>query len=82
MKIKENMTLNKSDGNNLKGRILRVKHGYNPNSSSVGSVVIFAMPVAILGITAGFGIISSLILSYFVKDRSDDLKKNEQEKTT
>ena len=50
------------------GKILRVKHGYNPNSSSIGSIV-FALPTALLGITAGFGVISGIIMSVFMKDK-------------
>jgi len=45
-----------------KGRILRVKPGYNPNSSSMGSVI-FALPAAMLGVTVAFGVVSSLILA-------------------
>lgn len=33
------------------GRVLRVKEGYNPNSSSLGSVV-FALPAALLAAPA------------------------------
>jgi hypothetical protein len=51
-----------------KGRILRVKQGYNPNSSSMGSEVfsIFILPTALLTATVGFGAVSSLILSGFM----------------
>ena len=49
-----------------KGRILRVKHGYNPNSSSIGSLV-FVLPEAMLGVTAGFGLVSGIITEAFVK---------------
>ena len=45
-----------------KGRILKVKPGYNPNSSSMGSVI-FSLPAAMLGVTMAFGVVSSLILS-------------------
>jgi len=57
----------RSDG--PKGKILRVKQGYNPNSSSMGSIV-FALPAALLGITAAFGVVSGVIMSVFMKDRS------------
>ncbi|MBF0119768.1 MAG: hypothetical protein HQK79_13110 [Desulfobacterales bacterium] len=55
------------------GKILKIKHGYNPNSSSIGSII-FALPVALFGITIGFGIISSIIFSYFIKleDKKED----------
>ena len=49
-----------------KGKILKVKRGYNSNSGSIGSVI-FAFPTAIFGITAGFGIISGIIMSKFIK---------------
>ena len=52
--------------NEPKGKILRVKHGYNPNSSSMGSII-FAMPVALLGISIGFGAVSGIIAAAFMK---------------
>ena len=45
-----------------KGRVLRVKHGYNPNSSSIGSIV-FLLPAALLVAGAGFGAVAALIWS-------------------
>jgi hypothetical protein len=45
-----------------KGKILRVKEGYNPNSSSMGSII-FALPISLLVVTVGLGAVSSLILS-------------------
>lgn len=50
-----------------KGKILRVKHGYNPNSSSMGSLI-FALPGSLLALTWGFALVSSLILSRLLKD--------------
>jgi hypothetical protein len=52
--------------NGLKGKILRVKQGYNPNSSSIGSIV-FALPAALLGITAIFGGVAGIIMAAFMK---------------
>lgn len=52
------------------GKILRLKQGYNPNSSSVGSVI-FVLPAALLGITASFGAVSGIIMSTLMKS---DLK--------
>ena len=49
-----------------KGKILRVKQGYNPNSSSMGSII-FAFPAVLMGIAAGFSIISGIIMSKIVK---------------
>ena len=42
------------------GRILRLKQGYNPNSSSIGTIV-FMMPAALLGVTTAFGAAAGLI---------------------
>ena len=50
----------------LKGRILRVKQGYNPNSSSMGSIV-FALPAALLGTTTVFGAVSGAVMAAFMK---------------
>jgi len=61
----------------MKGRILRVKRGYNPNSSSMGSII-FALPAALLGITAGFGAVSGVIMSAFIK--KDSAKNSAEEK--
>jgi len=60
------MGLSKLSDKSRKGRILRVKQGYNPNSSSMGSIV-FALPAALLAVTVGFGAVSSIILSAFLK---------------
>lgn len=60
---------------NSKGRILRVKMGYNPNSSSMGSIV-FILPAALLAVTAGFGIVSGVIMSVFIK-KSDRKVQND-----
>jgi len=59
-----------------KGKILRVKLGYNPNSSSMGSII-FILPAALLAITAGFGTISGIIMSAFLK--KSDKKEEKQE---
>ncbi|WP_020585376.1 hypothetical protein [Desulfobacter curvatus] len=53
----------------MKGSILRVKHGYNPNSSSMGSII-FVLPLSMIGVAFGTAAISSLILPHFVKDKS------------
>lgn len=62
------------------GKILRVKTGYNPNSSSMGTIV-FIIPAALLGITAGFGVISGIIMSAFIK-KSDKKVKNDTADTS
>ena len=53
---------------NQQGKILRVKQGYNPNSSSIGSII-FVMPAALLGITAAFGAVSGVIMSKLLADK-------------
>lgn len=52
----------------MKGRILRIKHGYNPNSSSMGSII-FALPLSLIALTFGSAAVSSLIFSFFLKDK-------------
>ena len=63
---------------NKKGRILRIKKGYNPNSSSMGSIV-FILPATLLAVTAGFGVISGIILSFFMKKSCDNSKNAKAE---
>lgn len=55
------------------GNILRVKQGYNPNSSSIGSVI-FVLPAALLGITAVFGAVSGMIMSTLMADNEKNTK--------
>ncbi len=75
--MKQQSPVNRAPGHDQpeeprKGRVLRVKHGYNPNSSSMGSMV-FAIPAALMGLTAAFGAVAGLIFSALVrKDRQDD----------
>ena len=61
----------KNTGDMSKGKILRVKQGYNPNSSSVGSVV-FAFPAVMLAIPAVFGAVSAVIFSKVIKGGGTD----------
>ena len=56
-----------------KGKILRVKLGYNPNSSSIGSII-FVLPAALLGITAAFGAVSGIIMSTLMTDKAKKTK--------
>jgi membrane protein CcdC involved in cytochrome C biogenesis len=60
-----------------KGRILKVKMGYNPNSSSMGSMI-FILPAALLGVTVIFGAISGVIFSLFLKKTEKNSKKEEK----
>jgi len=50
--------------NPRKGKILRVKQGYNPNSSSIGSIV-FAVPTMLLVASAVFGTATTIVFSKF-----------------
>jgi hypothetical protein len=59
-----------------KGRILRVKQGYNPNSSSMGSMV-FSLPAVLLAVTVGFGAVSGIIMSAFIKRDNKSAESNE-----
>ncbi len=58
-----------------KGKILRVKLGYNPNSSSMGSMV-FVLPAALLAVTVGFGAISGIIMSVFIKKSDKEVQRD------
>ena len=62
------MNSGNSTGTAPKGKILRVKLGYNPNSSSIGSMI-FALPVAMLSAAVAFGTVSGQIFSAFAKGK-------------
>jgi hypothetical protein len=51
----------------MQGKILKVKHGYNPNSSSMGSII-FVLPVSMIAASFGMAAVSGLIFSHFIKD--------------
>jgi len=74
------MSMSNSVDKNTKGKILRVKQGYNPNSSSMGSIV-FVLPAALLAATVGFGVVSSIILSAFIK-RDDKTAESDENKVS
>lgn len=65
------------ENKNIKGKILRVKLGYNPNSSSMGSIV-YILPAAMLAVTTGFGVVSGIILAAFMKDKNKITEDKEQ----
>lgn len=79
MEIRQNQNLYELSENvqwpkgkaHAKGKILRVKQGYNPNSSSIGSII-FVLPAALLGITAAFGAVSGMIMSVLMTDKAKD----------
>jgi hypothetical protein len=52
----------------MKGHVLRLKLGYNPNSSSVGSGV-YVLPILLLLISSLFGAVAGLISSAFAPRR-------------
>jgi len=74
------MGLSKLSDKNRKGKILRVKQGYNPNSSSMGSMV-FSLPAVLLAVTVGFGAVSSIIMSAFIK-RDDKTAESDENKVS
>lgn len=53
-----------------RGRVLKVKQGYNPNSSSMGSIV-FVLPAVMLGVTivagAVMGALAPMMESMFLR---------------
>jgi hypothetical protein len=55
----------------MSGKILRVKHGFNPNSSSMGSII-FSLPVSLIAVSFGMAAISGIILPYFIKGNGKD----------
>lgn len=57
-----------------KGKILRIKQGYNPNSSSMGSIV-FVLPAILFVITVIFGALSGLFGFIFARNIDDPDKK-------
>ena len=52
-----------------RGRVLRLKRGYNPNSSSIGTIV-FALPGALLAGTAAFGAVAGFVAGAFLGGRA------------
>lgn len=56
------------------GKILRIKQGYNPNSSSMGSIV-FVLPAVLLAITAIFGALSGFFGSMLGRNADDPDKR-------
>ena len=51
-----------------RGRLLRLKQGYNPNSSSIGSYV-FALSATLFVLTAAFGTVTAFLHSAFIHSR-------------
>ncbi len=63
-------TDNTIEGRQEPGRILRLKQGYNPNSSSIGTIV-FAIPTLVLALPAIFGAATAVILAALPCDREE-----------
>jgi hypothetical protein len=53
-----------------KGRILRVKLGYNPNSSSIGTIL-FAIPATLLAAGAVLGAVMGFLHSSLVRPQEE-----------
>ena len=53
-----------------KSKILRLKVGYNPNSSSIGSIV-YLFSTKYLVFLSSFGLVTGLIFSFFSKGKRD-----------
>ena len=60
-----------------RGRVLRIKQGYNPNSSSMGSIV-FVLPAALFIVTVVFGALSGLLAPLLLRKVENPGKKIEQ----
>ncbi len=60
-----------------RGRVLRVKQGYNPNSSSMGSIV-FVLPAFLFVVTVIFGALSGLLAPLLLRKIENPGKKIEQ----
>ena len=59
------------------GKVLRVKQGYNPNSSSMGSIV-FVLPATFFVIAVIFGALSGLLAPFLMRKVENPGKKIEQ----
>ena len=61
---------------NKKGKILRIKQGYNPNSSSIGSIV-FAVPSMLFVSAILFGTATAIIFSKFLKKKAKNSNEDD-----
>jgi len=57
------------------GKILRIKEGYNPNSSSLGSIV-FSFPAALLAVPVLFSAAAALIATKFIGRQNEETDSN------
>ena len=58
-------------GGAAQGRVLRVKVGYNPNSSSMGSIV-YGLPLALLGAGVLFGAGAGALVALALRTAAPD----------
>ena len=75
---REIMRSKSGDTTPVRGRILKLKLGYNPNSSSVGSGV-YVLPVILLGITTLFGAAAGIISSAFAHGRRKQVPRKSKD---
>lgn len=60
----------------MKGKILKIRPGYNPNSSSIGFIILYI----IVGVVGVSNIIASIVASSFLyKKRKREIEKKEYE---
>ena len=52
--------------NQKQGKIVRIKKGYNPNSSSIGSII-FTIPTMLFVLCSIFGAVMALIMTKLFK---------------
>jgi hypothetical protein len=62
--------------NKKTGKILRIKQGYNPNSSSLGSVV-FSFPTAMVALPVIFATVGALLMTKFINQNNVSSDKDE-----
>ncbi len=56
-----------------KGKILKVKQGYNPNSSSMGSII-FVLPVMLLFFSVIFGAVAGILAPILMRNIQEPSK--------
>ena len=67
-----------TDISERKGKILKVKKGYNPNSSSMGSIVFSFTPLLLCASTLFAGI-AGVVFSFFLKKINKESENNQNE---
>jgi hypothetical protein len=80
--MQEEKGMNMNNNQSRKGNLLKIKQGYNPNSSSIGSII-FTIPGAVIASGILAGTISGIITHYFMKKQGTPhggKKKNSRDK--